>query len=157
MVQSDATSSLARCVEMSVKIDFATNASSSSRIINSVMAAGGAPQRDVAGLDDEEFQLCQRLATSAAQLEAHAQALLRRSEVRSANGNHVGALEDAEQAMALFPEQPEVSTLTAPPSHSAQLTLVSVAVPREGCRSILGLWAHRAGQRSVRPRQGGLG
>lgn len=96
------------------------------------MAAGNAPQRVAAELDEEERKLSACLATSSAQLEAHAQALLRRSIIRSTNGDRDGALEDAEGAVALFPKRPEVRCDGADQSSCILLTLRSLAVPPPG-------------------------
>lgn len=61
------------------------------------------------GLAEREAQLTVTLATMQEQRWAQSEASFERSEVRSARGDRMGALEDAKVALALFPSHTKVS------------------------------------------------
>lgn len=69
--------------------------------------SGGAASADLAR---EEQELSASLAASDARMRADAEALWMRSTARTALGNHSAALEDAERAAALCPDEAKVSS-----------------------------------------------
>lgn len=125
-------------------------------IATHVIMADQASSGRAAELKEQEEELSARLPT-AAQFESHGEALLQRSAVRSALGNHVGALEDAELAAALGPTRAKASSGTC--ERAAVMLLAhaySLPVSSSSHRVSLGLRRHRRSDQRTRPRQAQL-
>lgn len=71
------------------------------------MAQGHSP--DAVEAQEQEAALTASLEASHAQLRAQSDAFYQRSKLRTARGDHDGAVEDAKRALALFSNDVQVS------------------------------------------------